>query len=232
LKRRLTGVVERLDAPGHDPAVLRQSLAHVAAVNRWLGARRALLRHLPALLPDTGTARLLDAGTASADLPRAILRWARRTGRSVHVTATDVHPQALAVARERCAGHPAITVAPADVLALPYADGSFDVALLSMTLHHLEGDEPVRALRELGRVSRRGVLVGELERGWPNYLGARLLAATLWRRNPLTRHDGPLSVRRAFTAPELVELACAAGLPRPAVFRHPFFRLMLVTGAP
>jgi flavin-dependent dehydrogenase len=43
--------------------------------------------------------------------------------------------------------------------------------------------------------------------------GARLLAATAWRSHPITRHDGPLSIRRSFTVGEARRLARASGLP-------------------
>ena len=220
--------IELLDAPTHDAAVLEESLGQVAGVNRWLGGRRALLAHLDELLPPAGTASILDAGTGSADLPRAIVRHARARGRDVRVLATDMHPQMVEIARGACADVPEITVGRADVLALPYGDGAFDGATLNMTLHHMEGDDAVRCLRELARVSRRAVIVSDLERSLLNWLGALALGATVWRGNRLTRHDGPLSVRRSFTARELLALAKRAGFANARVHRHVPFRLILV----
>jgi hypothetical protein len=86
----------------------------------------------------------------------------------------------------------------------------------------------VRCLRELARVSRRAVVVSDLERSLPNWLGALVLGATVWRGNRLTRHDGPLSVRRSFTAAELVELAERAGFTGARAYRHFPWRLILV----
>ncbi|MFP4622597.1 MAG: methyltransferase domain-containing protein [Gemmatimonadota bacterium] len=220
--------VERMDHPDLDPDQLEAALDHVAAVNRWLGGRRALLRHVAAGWPrGTGAARILDVGTGSGDLPRSIARWAHTRARPVLITAVDLHPATLRVARQRTPD-PAIRMLRGDARRLPFTTAAFDLALLSMTLHHLDGDDLVLALRELGRVARGGrVLVGELERALPNYLGARLLAATAWRRNPITRHDGPLSVRRSFTPDELRALARRAGLKHPRVHRHAFYRLVL-----
>ncbi|HEX7118788.1 MAG TPA: methyltransferase domain-containing protein [Longimicrobiales bacterium] len=229
---RLDHAHELLDEPAHDPTELEDSLDDVAAVNRWLGGTRALLRRLAPLLPADHPTTILDAGTGSGDLPRAIVRWARRHRRDVRITATDLHPQTLEIARRKSANDPEIIFERADVLALPYPDRSFDIALLSLTLHHLDGSDLVTALRELGRVARRAVLVGELERSRPAYLGARILAATVWRRNRLTRHDGPISVLRAFTPDELERLAREAGLDAPRVYRHPLFRLVLVAAPP
>ena len=225
--RRLDQADERMDAPDVDRHELRGALDHVAQVNRWLGGRRALLRHLPWALTEGG-GRILDVGTGSADLPLAAAGWGRRHRRTLRITAVDLHPATLRVARERTLHHPEVRLARADGLALPFRDGAFDAAMLSMTLHHMDGPNLTAILAELGRAARGGrVLVGELERSLPNYLGARLMAATLWRRNPITRHDGPVSVLRAFTAKELVELARAAGLGRPTVHRHFFYRLVL-----
>lgn len=231
LLRRVEGAEERMDAPGVDPGDLEAALDHVAAVNRWLGGTRALLRHLPAVLP-AGRDRVLDVGTGSGDLPRELARWAARRGRALRITAVDLHPRTLTIARRRTPAAERIRFARADGLRLPFRDGAFDLALLSMTLHHMEGAAQVEILAELARVARGGhIIVGELERTLPSYLGARLLAATVWRRNPVTRHDGPLSVRRAFTRAELFELARRAGLRDPRVHRHVFYRLVLCAGA-
>lgn len=226
-------VAERMDAPGVDPEALAGAFDHVAAVNRWLGARRALLRHLPDALGTAATTpRVLDVGTGSADLPVALAEYATRHGRPLEITALDLHHGAVLAASERTAHLAAISILRSDGLRLPFRSGAFDLAIASMTLHHLDGPDPVRLLRELGRVARGGcVMVGELERSVPHYLGARLLAATLWRSNPVTRHDGPVSVLRAFTPRELGRLALRGGLSRPRVYRHFFYRLVLLADA-
>lgn len=224
-----------MDEPGVDPAELAGAFRHVAAVNRWLGARRALVRRLPeALEPrERRTFRIVDIGTGSADLPLAVARWADSRGRSVSIAALDAHAGAARAARARVDSHPGIHVLRGDGRRLPFQTGAFDLALLSMTLHHMEGGDREGLLREAARVARGGrVLVGELERAVPNYLGARLLAATLWRSNPVTRHDGPISVLRSFTPDELKALAHRAGLRRPRVYRHVFYRLVLLADAP
>ena len=261
---RATGVPERMDAPDVDPGALEEALDHIVAVNRWLGARRALIRHLDWALPGPGAVdpegregappgaadaraggavdaaarppsgrptRILDVGTGAGDLASVMARRARDRGRRVHVVGLDLHAATLAVARERVGA--GVRLVRGDGLRLPFRTGAFDVVHMGMTLHHMDGEALTALLREAGRVARGGrILVGELERNVPHYLGARILAATVWRSNPVTRHDGPLSVLRAFTPAELLELARRATLRSPSVHRHPLYRLVLRAEAP
>jgi SAM-dependent methyltransferase len=228
--KRITRAAEWMDEPDADRAQLEASLDDVATVNRMLGGTRAVLRGLDRLLHGRRQVSILDVGCGAADVPIAIVDRARSKGTDVRVVAADLHEGTLDVARRRTAGHPEIEVVRADARRLPFADRSFDCALLSLTLHHLDDDDQLTALRQLSRVCRAGIIVNELERTWANYAGARLLAATLWRRRPITRHDGPLSVLRAFTAAELRAIATEAGLRGAFVERRFFYRVLLLAG--
>ena len=116
----------------------------------------------------------------------------------------------------------------ADALALPFRDGELDIAMCNTMLHHLDPPEAVRVLRELSRVARWGVVVTDLRRSRAALLATQALSATLWRNHRLTRHDGPASIRAAYTPAELADIARAA-LPGPfRVRQHPLFRQSLV----
>ncbi len=221
---------ELMDDPVVDPAELARSLGDIRAVNRWLGGTRAMLGHLDRMVSrlPARPIRVLDVATGSADIPRAIAALARERRWEMEIVATDFHPQTVAIARERLRGVPHLRVEQADALELPYADGAFDFALCSNALHHFDGADAVRVVRELNRVAAWGFVVSDLCRSRPALLGAKLLAATVWRGSRMTRHDGPLSVRRAFTAAELRQLAEAAGLRGARIRTHPMFRLALV----
>ena len=67
-------------------------------------------------------------------------------------------------------------------------------------------DEAVRLLREMARVARLGVVVNDLDRSRLGWVGAWLLGHLL-TGNRYTRHDAPLSVRRAYRADEMAATA-------------------------
>ncbi|MGH2460915.1 MAG: methyltransferase domain-containing protein [Chloroflexota bacterium] len=216
--RRLITRLSRIDEPelidraGHDPAVLAANLADIRRVNRWLRGSKLTCQVLNQWLPDPrpgADVSILDVATGSADLPEAMLAWGRRRGLRARLLASDISEPILELARRRVSEE--MEFAVADGRHLPFADHSFDVVTCSLVLHHLSPDAATELLREMSRVARRGIIVNDLVRSRLNYWGAWLLCHLL-TTNPLTRHDGPLSVRRAYTSGELVALARRAGL--------------------
>jgi ubiquinone/menaquinone biosynthesis C-methylase UbiE len=106
---------------------------------------------------------------------------------------------------------PGLELLVGDGRSLPWENGSFDVVHASLLVHHLEPSEAIAFLREAARLGRLGVVVNDLVRARHHWLGARVLLP-LATRNRYTRHDGPLSVRRAYTRVELRALLAAGGL--------------------
>lgn len=213
---------ELLDGPTHDPAELAHSLGQVAQVNRWLGGSRALRRHLAPLLDAASPLALLDVGTGNGETFLETLAWVRSRGRTWTGVGVDLSPQTAALARRK-----GVAVVLGNALRLPFADASFDAVTCTLTLHHFTDEDAVALVAEMARVSRRVVLVNDLERTRANYLGARLLGLTVWRRNRLTRHDGPRSVQRSFTPGELLAIGRRAGLTDVSVDRHFPWRVVL-----
>lgn len=214
---RLTGVAELLDGPLDDQAALAANLRDLRRLNRLTGGAGISVRAVRAL---GDAATILDVGTGAADIPVCLLGDARRRGVALEVTATDSRPEVLAAARllrSSLATLPGLTLAVADGRALPYPNDSFDVGHASMVIHHLDEEDAVAFLFELRRVSRLGIIINDLARGRLFWIGAWLLTHSL-AASRYTRHDGPLSVRRAWTRSEMVELLGRAGLAPAATF--------------
>ena len=209
--KRTTDQAELLDGPIDDPEVLVANLRDLARINRLTGGTRLSVRAIAAL---GEPATVLDVGTGGADIPMTLIARARAEGRELAVTATDSRPEVLAAARaarpsiERTAG---LTLELADGRGLSYPDAAFDVAHASLVLHHLDPDEAVAFLRELRRVARHGIVVNDLVRGRLAWVGAWLVVHAI-ATSRYTRHDGPLSVRRAYSRREIGALLVAAGL--------------------
>jgi SAM-dependent methyltransferase len=215
--RRRWRSVEYLDDPSVDDALRARSLRDVVCANRLFGGTRAAVAELADALrrrQGDGRASLLDVGTGLGDIPERMRAAAARTGVILTTIGVDAAPS-LAVASRARLDHAVC----GDALALPLGDRSVDVVLCSQLLHHFERADALRLLRELDRVARGRVIVSDLRR-------SAVAAAGLWlasfpmRFHRVSRHDGVVSILRAFTPGELSDLVHEAVGVRPALRRR------------
>jgi SAM-dependent methyltransferase len=121
---------------------------HAAEERQWwyAGMRAisfALLGDAPRAA-DGGTPRLLDSGCGTG----SIVRHLSARGRAVGV---DLSPEAVRLAHGRGAA-----VARAELLALPFADGTFDAVTSFDVIYHRWVKDDAAAVREMARVLRPG----------------------------------------------------------------------------
>ncbi len=212
---RDAALTELMDDPAVDPAQLATSLRFIRRVNRWLGGASAVLAHLrrwSRRWPPGQPITLLDVATGSADIPIAIQQWAKPRGHHLRILGLDLHETTLALARAHVTTSHAdgISLVRGDALALPLADASVDYALCSMFFHHLPDELVPRALAEMVRVARRGVIVNDLLRGSFARVGIHLLTLCA---DPVDKHDARVSVKKAWSRPEVEAWARALHAP-------------------
>ena len=215
-----------MDEPGARPEQLRESLAYIRTVNRVMGYTRVIVHHLnrfSASWQPGQTIRILDVATGSADIPAAIVQWAAARGFDVRVVGLDLNP---IIAREAAGANrdQRLQIVRGNALDLPFPDASFDYAITSMFLHHLDDADAQQALSEMGRVARRGVIASDLLRLSHAY-------AFIWfftlLSNPMVRHDARVSVAQAFSRPEILALRDRAGLGFAEYHNHLTHRFVL-----
>jgi SAM-dependent methyltransferase len=127
---------------GHHESVLRS--------HKWRTAENSAAYLLPHL---AGDAQVLDVGCGPGTITAGL---ADRVPRG-RVTGIDAAQEVIDQASAAAGGRENLDFATGDVYALDYPDDSFDVVHAHQVLQHL-GD-PVRALREMRRVTRPGGLV-------------------------------------------------------------------------
>jgi ubiquinone/menaquinone biosynthesis C-methylase UbiE len=221
---------ELLDRGHFDPGELAGNLRDIQMVNRLAGGQATVFAHLPGLMARAGHERpvaVLDLATGSGDIPSAVVTWAGRHALPLELTVSDVSAEILATAQRRLANVPDVTFALWDARMVPQPDDAFDIVLCSLALHHFGPSDAIRVLREMRRLARVGFIVNDIRRCAPGYAAA-WVASRLATRNRLTRHDMPLSVRRAYTPRELRELLLDAGIACARVTTHPLFRMAAV----
>ena len=203
------------------------------------------------LLGDVGERRVLEIGCGAGSLTT----WLVDQG--AQVTAIDVSPGMLALARNRLGDRATFLLADVQQPLSFAADGSFDLVVASLVLHYVKEWEPV--LGELGRVLTPGgsvvlsthhptmdwevhtpddyFAVKQVTEIWSK--GSQEFEVTFWRR-PLTAMTRAMA-SSGFVIEQLVEPAATAELERrdPTVYemirtkpRFLFFRLGRCDGHP
>ena len=211
-----------MDAPGLDPALHVQALRALARVNRVSGVAARVWRDVLHLSRERhlgrerdlrrrdGPLRLLDVACGGGDVVVDVARRARSADIPLEVHGCDVSRVALEHARGAAARWGlAANFLERDVVSegLP---GGYDLVCSSLFHHHLSDEDAVDLLRGMADAGQR-VLVQDLLRGTLGYVlawsGLRFLS-----RSEVARVDGPLSVRAAFSLPEVRTMAAEAGL--------------------
>jgi ubiquinone/menaquinone biosynthesis C-methylase UbiE len=169
---------------------------YLAFVNRRLGGTAAVDFHLRGV---RGPAVVLDVAAGAGDMARDL----HERHPNLTCVAFDLSEWMLALG-------PGVPRIRGDVRRFPFRDRSVDFVVTTHFFHHLSDDQIVAVLREFDRVARRGIIVNDLIRNRRALLWIKLF--TLWA-NRYVKADGPQSVRKAFTLPEIEALARRAGLP-------------------
>src|SRR5262249_13541774 len=164
--RRAVGAREFLDGRV-PPADLAATLADLDRLNAWFGGHAlslARVRRVAARAPRARTLTVVDVGGGDGAFARWVARWARRAGRRVRLLVVDADRDTVRLASAPCASSPEVPVVRADARALPCASRAADVVHAGLTLHHLEPEAAVPALREMRRICRGRVIVNDLTR--------------------------------------------------------------------
>jgi SAM-dependent methyltransferase len=214
---------EILDREDLDRATVEAALGELRRVNRWLlghgPVRRALLARL---LAGPAEQLLLDLGTGSGEVAAGLARRAAAAGRSVRVVGVDRKLAHLLAGDERRA--PQLRVV-ADARRLPFRDGAVDWSLSTLFFHHFDAEGNRRVLAEMRRIARRGAAVVDLRQSALARRLAPLFIAALGV-GPITRHDGRVSLTRAWPLPAVAALV--ADQPVTELRRRFPFRFSLV----
>jgi len=170
-----------------------------ALADSRVGEIRARLARLVA---PTGNERAIDSGTGTGPIAFALAPLVRS------VVAVDLVPAMIDQARKRAAAFPNVELCIGDALALPYANGEFDLGTTGRTLHHL--DRPDIAVAELARVVRPGGTVVVVDQIAPDDAPAAALQEEIERlRDPShvrTLPDAEIRAMLAGCGLELVEV--------------------------
>lgn len=215
---RRADLPEIMDDAGLDPATYAAVIADLARVNTITRARPPTLAWLKRHTAGMRRFTLVDVGFGHGDMLRAIASWAQRAGIEAELIGVDLNPRSAPVAQ--AATDPALGISYVTGRA-EALDVAPDFIISSLVAHHMADAELVAFIGWMDAAAQRGWLINDLHRHAVAWAGFRALAAVL-RWHPVVRHDGALSVRRAFTRADWARLLKQAGVAADVRWHLPF----------
>jgi trans-aconitate methyltransferase len=211
------------DYPLDDFAAVLDDLETVNRVTRAAPPTLGFLARLTDGWPEGSELRVADLGYGQGGMLRRIHRCATARGLRPVLTGVDLNPRCRALAEARTPSDMAITWHQGDLF--DWAPAQPPHAIISaLFAHHLPTPDVVRLLRWQEETASHGWFVNDLHRHWFAWAGFSALAVVA-RWHPCVRHDGALSVRRAFVPDDWRTMLAEAAVPDAALRWHPLFRL-------
>ncbi len=229
---RRAQLAELMDDETVDYDTLRACLADLARVNVVTLGYRPTLAFLERLAragrwPAGRPLEVLDVGCGYGDMLRVIARWAHGRGLAVSLTGLDRSPWSARAAQGLPSPGAPIRWITQDLFDY---DGEADLVISALFTHHLDDAQLARFLAWMDRRARIGWFVNDLSRSPLAYYGFAVLARLMgWHR--FVRHDGPVSIRRAFRAEDWRGLLAQAQVGGARIQPRFPFRLCVGKGA-
>jgi hypothetical protein len=213
---------EILDSDACSRADVATSMKDIGRVNRWFGGVATTQKMAERVAQAAGVKHLtlLEVAAGSGEVPELVQRRLASRGINLEVTLLDRAQSHLPAQNPGLVG---------DALALPFADGAFDLVSCVLFAHHLPPEQLGLFMREGLRVSRLALLINDLVRD-PVHLALAFAGYPLMRSR-VAWHDGLTSVRRAYVEHEirgLVKTAFPDGTPRVEIARNYLFRMGVI----
>jgi hypothetical protein len=131
--------------------------------------------------------------------------WARKNNIIAHFTGIDSNPEAISYLADHCKDYPEI-----NGIAIKYQDylkqkNRVDIFHSSLFCHHLDDSELFELFVQFRENAKLGFIINDIIRSPFSYYSS-IVFTRLANASPLAKHDGPISVLRAFKISEIRQL--------------------------
>lgn len=243
--RNRSRIVEIMDNPALDPESHSNALRGLGRINRFSRSVPYLFQPIlefsrtgrnqqtaKTLLIDKNTQaaknfqtdkdrplRILDLACGGGDVALGLARRAKAANLPWEIHGADISDHSVGFATEQArAERLNARFFKLDAVNDPIAS-DYDVIMCTLFLHHLSEDDGSKLVRNMAGAARGLVLIDDLIRSRLGFAiawaGCRILS-----RSPVVHHDGPASVKSAFTIAEAQTLAQNNGLANATIKRH------------
>jgi len=189
-------------------AHLRDNLDKLAIINKWLGGNHVSLSGIDKLVSQQAKeveVVIVDLGCGNGDMLRRVARLGNKRGYKFKLIGVDANQDTINYAEELSGGYQNITYLQLNIFSKEFQELKYDIALLTLFLHHLDDEELIHHLNWLKKQAKLGIVVNDLHRSKLAYYLFYIISLVF--NNKIVRNDGLISILRAFKKSELENYA-------------------------
>lgn len=194
--------------------VLNRTLKELDVINKWLGGNTVTTDGIEWLLKDHQNTRHLtiaDLGCGSGQMLKLLTQWGEKNKLQLSITGFDANKNIIAYAKQHLNGLTNVELTVLDIFSAEFKTFKFDIVTGTLFFHHIPSEELIELLRRLKNQVRIGIVINDIHRHWIAFHSIRLLTK-LFSKSDMVKYDAPLSVLRAFSKKELINMLTEAGI--------------------
>ncbi len=205
-----SGKKELLDSDNIPFEDIRQNLAELNRINKWLGGHAITVAGLKKLVTETQREiTICEIGCGGGDNLAALHSWCHTNQIKARFIGIDLKEECIQFARQQ---YPDLAVT---WITSPYESAALaqnpDFIFSSLFCHHFTNEQLVFMLQWMQSHSQQGFFINDLQRTPFAYYSIKWLTY-LFSRSYLVKNDAPLSVARGLVKREWHELLARAGI--------------------
>lgn len=199
-----TTEAELMDDAALDPGILEAVLKDVSFANKVLGGNRITEKAVTKILREHPgyNFRILDVGCGDGTMLRKLALLCRRHRFNADFIGLDLSEPAITLARQQSEEYPEIEYFAGDLMQANPQKISCDIALCTLTLHHIPTTQVPVFLQHLAKTARMAIVVNDLQRSRLAYYLFKVFSS-IFIKTKVARHDGLVSIKRGFRRKEL-----------------------------
>ncbi len=187
---------------------LRVNLDILASINKWLGGNQITLNGIKNLVSDYPKNHkfvIADLGCGNGDMLRKVSKLGDKLGLQFELIGIDANLDTVNYAKELSLGFKNISYIQMNIFSREFDEITYDIALSTLFLHHLNDEEIIVKLNQLNKRARIAIIVNDLHRSKLAYFLFNIISFFI--NNKIVRNDGLVSIRRGFKKHELMHFA-------------------------
>ena len=189
-------------------AHLRDNLDKLAIINKWLGGNHVSLSGIDKLVSQQAKeveVVIVDLGCGNGDMLRRVARLGNKRGYKFKLIGVDANQDTINYAEKLSVEYQNINYLQLNIFSREFQELKYDIALLTLFLHHLDDEELIHHLSWLKKQAKLGIVVNDLHRNKLAYYLFYVISLVF--NNRIVRNDGLISILRAFKKSELENYA-------------------------